>query len=59
MRQLQRFSVAIGGILCIAIWALSLFVFHARQGWPRGLWVLAGVVVFVGCAFAWKPKPNA
>jgi len=53
--NLQRFNVIIGALLCVLIWALSYFVFHAPEGWPRLVWVLVGVVVFVLCAFFWKP----
>jgi len=54
---LQRFSVIIGALLCVLIWAFSYFVVHAPEGWPRLVWVLVGVAVFVLCAFFWKrPK---
>lgn len=57
MQNLQRFNVLIGILLAVAIIAVANFVFHVPEGLGRGGVVLGAVLVFVGCAFFWRPRP--
>ncbi len=56
MQKFQRFNVAIGAILAVAILFFG-FRLHLPEGWARGGVVMAAAVVFFLLAFAWKPKP--
>ncbi|MGI4864619.1 MAG: hypothetical protein ACRYFZ_11915 [Janthinobacterium lividum] len=54
MEKLQRFNVAIGGILFLLIMLLLLVV---PEGAGRLAVFLVAATVFCLCAFAWKAKP--